>query len=133
MDKNSFLNSLSNTTNAANVWFLKNSKRKNKADWNSHGGLHDSGIGAVYAFFDSSNNCLYVGQTTLKLKERAQVDSSRHYDTEWWPKWETLRFLNISDQTDQIVLEVLLILALSPSWNKKPGPRDVIGMFPDSE
>lgn len=110
-------------------WFFEHATQKNPTDWSSNGQLQDDGTGAVYAFFDGNGSCLYVGQTTQTLKQRANLQTSRHYDTLWWPTWQVLRFVNTPDQTDQLILESLLILALTPAHNTKPAARDIEKMF----
>jgi len=114
---------------AARTWFFASANRRSRSDWDSRDALRDGGQGAVYAFFGSDAVCLYVGQTTCSLKQRALYKTSCHYETDWWALWHELRFVNISDQTDQIVLETMLILALAPIHNSKPRARSITSMY----
>ena len=109
-------------------WFLSRACGHSPDDWNTRGGLNDSRRGAVYAFFGRTGSTLYIGQTGASLKERANYETSRHYDTVWWNKWTKLRFLNIDDETDRLALELLLILSLAPKYNVKPGSRPLAKM-----
>lgn len=124
-------NSIKLASTAAHQWFFANACEKTQTDWDISNALDDSGIGAVYAFFNERGECLYVGQTLQLLKARARLQTSRHLSQSWWPKWRRLRFVNISDRTDQIVLETLLILSLSPKHNTKPAARNIQQMFPE--
>ena len=121
--------SLSSVALDAHNYFSSKAQSKNKVDWDKKGGLNDNGKGAVYAFFSVNGKCLYVGQTTQSLKQRANVKTSKHYDAEWWKKWKTLRFINIENRTDQLILEMLLIIHLEPSYNIKPASRKIADMF----
>ena len=113
----------------AKDWFFEHATQKSRLNWDAKGQLQDNGVGAVYAFFDNSGSCLYVGQTTQTIKQRANVETSRHYSAAWWPDWHVIRFINTQHQTDQLILESLLILALSPSHNSKPAAREIGQMF----
>ncbi len=116
------------TAEKAKRWFLESARRCSPDDWNKRGGLNDSRDGAVYAFFGRQGGTLYVGQTGVSLKERANFETSCHYDTDWWSKWTTLRFLNIDVETDRLALELLLILSLAPKHNVKPCFRPLAEM-----
>ncbi|SRR5260221_9423246 len=113
----------------AREWFFERAIEKEPKDWKARNALGDDGTGAVYAFFGAPNQCLYVGQSTLSLKQRARHPTSRHYDTKWWPHWKRLRFVNISHQTEQLVLEGLLILVLAPCYNSKQAAIPFDKMF----
>ncbi|MGA7540698.1 MAG: hypothetical protein WBW93_18220 [Steroidobacteraceae bacterium] len=116
------------TAEKAKRWFLGRACSRSHGDWDRRGGLSDSRHGAVYVFFDRNGNALYVGQTGASLKERANYETSRHYDTVWWNKWTTLRFLNIGGETDRLALELLLILSLAPNHNVTPCFRPLAEM-----
>ena len=120
--------SISATSKDAAQWFKRNAITKSQSDWAARGRLCDNGTGGVYAFFRGSS-CLYVGQTSQSLKSRASVRTSNHYRTKWWSQWTTVRFVNMSDRTDQLVLEMMLVLALKPTFNEKPGARDLRKIF----
>jgi len=116
------------TAEKAKRWFLARACSRSPGDWNKRDGLSDSGDGAVYAFFGRNGSTLYVGQTGVRLKKRANFETSRHYGTVWWNKWTALRFLNIDVETDRLALELLLILALAPKHNVKPCFRPLAKM-----
>lgn len=132
METQALQKSIQSSADTARAWFLKRAVEKNRIDWETKNGLSDSGVGAVYAFFNENDQCLYIGQTTQSIKSRANIETSRHYDKEWWPSWTKLRFVNIQNQTDQLVIELLLILSLSPQHNSKPSARIINDMFPPS-
>ncbi|WP_200918014.1 GIY-YIG nuclease family protein [Jeongeupia sp. HS-3] len=114
----------------ARDWFFERAIEKTPNDWSRHNSLQDQGIGAIYAFFGDTGQCLYVGQTTQTLKERANLRTSCHYEAPWWDHWTLLRFVNTENQTDQLVIEMLLILALSSEYNSKPAARNIHEMLP---
>ena len=129
MSPEKYVRSLYATADAATEWFRSVATNKTPSEWKKRGSLDDAGTGAVYTFFDAHDGALYVGQTSTSLKKRACYPTSRHYDTQWWKNWKTVRFLNITDETDRFALELLLILGLSPQYNKKPSARDMNDMF----
>ena len=129
MNITTFRKSVRTSTENAYEWFNQRCTKKEKKDWIARDKLDDSGIGAIYAFFDSKGECLYVGQTTQGLKQRANSQKSKHYDSGWWEKWETLKFINLANRSDQIFLETLLIINLQPQYNTKPGAREINKMF----
>jgi len=129
MNTEIFRQAINSTSSVAHDWFSERAIKKTKKDWGLRNALEDQASGAVYAFFGKDGNCLYVGQTTQKLKVRALAQTSRHYKTDWWEKWSTLKFINISDKTDQLVLEMLLIIALEPEYNIKPACRKINQMY----
>ena len=116
------------TAKKAKRWFLAVACTRSRGDWDTRGGLHDSGAGAVYAFLDKRGRTLYVGQTGATLKVRATYETARHYDTVWWSEWTTLRFLNVENETDRLAVELLLILALAPTQNVRPRFRPLAKM-----
>jgi hypothetical protein len=91
--------------------------------------LGDSGKGAVYAYFDKHQGTLYVGQAGRPIKRRMHDELSKHKLAKWWKSWETVRFVQLEDRTDRLTLELLLVLALKPKYNSKPGAREISKMF----
>lgn len=124
-----YVRSLYAAADAATDWFRSVATNKTPTEWKKRGGLDDAGTGAVYAFFGAHDGALYVGQTSTSLKQRALYPTSRHYDALWWKNWRTVRFLNITDETDRLSLELLLILGLLPKHNKKPSARAMNDML----
>ncbi|PMZ05651.1 hypothetical protein C1Y08_27950 [Pseudomonas sp. FW306-02-F02-AA] len=109
--------------------FLSATAPNNRETYFAKGKLGDNGTGAVYAYFDKEGQALYVGVTGRTIKMRQHDQTSPHKKTTWWDRWETVRFIQISSETDRLTLELLLILALKPPHNSKPGPRDFAAMF----
>ncbi len=121
--------SLSKAAADAKDWFCSDAFSKGHEDFLAKGKLGDNGTGAVYAYFDASRAALYIGETSRPIKRRMHDKTSPHKNTEWWKKWTTVRFLQVQNQTDRLTLELLLILALKPKFNSKPGPREFATMF----
>ena len=110
---------------------LASAASKSRDHYFAKGQLGDSGRGAVYAYFASDGSALYVGETGRPIKHRMHDQTSPHKDAEWWSIWTTVRFLQVPHRTDRLSLELLLILALKPTFNSKPGSREFAAMFSD--
>ncbi|WP_153067417.1 hypothetical protein [Steroidobacter cummioxidans] len=102
-----------------------------REEYLARGKLADAGAGAVYAYFAEDGTALYVGEAGRPIKRRMHDKTSPHKSTAWWDSWTSVRFMQITDRTDRLTLELLLILALRPTFNSKPGPRDFAKMFED--
>ena len=109
--------------------FFSNTEPKSRKTYFERGKLGDNGKGAVYAYFSEDGKALYVGQAGRRIKLRQHDQTSPHKSKPWWVNWEAVRFMPVSNETDRITLEHLLIIALKPSYNSKPGPRDIEAMF----
>lgn len=116
------------SSNAKDLFFDK-AKLKTRKQYFAKGKLGDDGNGAVYAYFDRNGQALYVGEAGRPIKRRMHDQTSPHKEAKWWRSWESIRFLQVHDRTDRLALELLLILALRPTHNSKPGPRDISQMF----
>jgi hypothetical protein len=123
--------SLERASSDANAWFSSAAVSKGRNDFFAKGKLGDNGTGAVYAYFDANGEALYVGEASRPIKHRMHDEKSPHKNTVWWESWETVRFVQVQDRTDRLALELLLILALQPPFNSKPGVRGVGAMFPE--
>jgi hypothetical protein len=121
--------SLGKATSDARRWFNAASTPKDRGIYFAHGKLGDNGKGAVYAYFDKDQETLYVGQAGRAIKRRMHDELSKHKLAKWWKSWETVRFVQLEDRTDRLTLELLLILALKPKYNSKPGAREISQMF----
>jgi hypothetical protein len=115
----------------ANAWFCAATSPQGRETYLAKGKLGDDGSGAVYVYFDENNVALYVGEAGRPIKKRMHDQTSPHTTTEWWDSWTSVRFLQIQDRTDRLTLELLLILAMKPKHNSKPGPREFDSMFAD--
>jgi hypothetical protein len=112
----------------AEAWFYVTATDLPRDSFEKRGG--DKGTKkVVYVCCGAEGRALYVGESSLKLKDRARVKTSRHLDAPWWRRWRTVRYLRIDDKTDRLMLEIFLILAMKPAYNSKPGPRDLKQMF----
>jgi hypothetical protein len=89
----------------------------------------DKGEGAVYVYFDADGRALYVGETSRRVKARMHDQTSPHKATVWWPKWQSMRFLTMMSKSDRLVMEMLLIAAMNPEFNVKPGKIDPSNLF----
>ena len=118
----------SRTATSAKVWFEAESELVKKAQFKTTGGLKDAGTGAVYVYF-RNKNVEYVGETSRKVKARMHDVTSPHKKAKWWPTWTHMRFLQISNRTDRLTLELLLVLGYLPKYNEKPGARSADELF----
>lgn len=113
----------------AREWFESETEKITRDEYKNKGGLGDKKTGSVYVYYKQINEVLYVGETGGGVKERTHFPTARHITTDWWDQWKYLRFLPISNQTDRLILELLLILAYKPRYNKKPGTRPIEKLF----
>lgn len=89
----------------------------------------DRGNGAVYVYFDAQDQAVYVGETGRHVKSRLHDQTSAHKNSIWWKTWATMRFLPMSDKSDRLIMETLLITSLNPKHNVKPGQINVAEIF----
>lgn len=99
-----------------------------RSDYSAKGKMPKSNA-VVYAYFDEVGNCLYVGETSRRIKSRMHDERSPHKMAGWWCIWKTVRFIQVINRTDRLLLEFLLILALQPKCNSKPAAREILSMF----
>lgn len=109
--------------------FFASTLPKSREDYFSKGKLGDNGKGAVYVYFAASGEALYVGEASRPIKRQMHDQTSPHTTTAWWAAWGNVRFLQVNNRTDRLTLELLLILALKPVFDSKPGAREFGGMF----
>jgi hypothetical protein len=121
--------SLGASADIARFWFESRTTPKTKATFGAKGRLGDSGIGAVYAYY-SGEAVLYVGQTGRSVKARLHDQTSPHKSKPWWPFWTHIRFVQLADEADRLILEFLLILACAPAHNKKPRSKALVDLLP---
>lgn len=91
--------------------------------------MGDRGNGAVYVYFDAQGQAVYVGETGRHVKSRLHDQTSPHKNSIWWKTWSTMRFLPMSDKSDRLIMETLLITSLNPKHNVKPGQINVAEIF----
>lgn len=108
---------------------MSRAKIRTREQWDAKGQLGDQGNGAVYVFFDAHDRAIYVGESGRTIKSRQHDETSPHKRAPWWPSWTKVGFVPVSDRTDRLTLELLLILGLSPEANEKPGSREINAMF----
>ena len=120
---------LVDSANAAHKWFVAETTAKTFSEYMSKGTLGDAGKGAVYVYFDQDQNALYVGETGRAIKRRMHDKTSPHKGSRWWKKWTHVRLLPMPNRTDRLAMELLLVLALQPPYNTKPGARLASSLF----
>ena len=113
----------------AKAMFFSNTEPKSRHTYFERGKLGDTGKGAVYVYFSPDGKALYVGQAGRHIKLRQHDQTSPHKKKPWWNYWETVRFIAVTNETDRVILETLLIIALRPQYNHKPGAREIEKMF----
>ena len=91
--------------------------------------MGDAGTGAVYAYFNDEGNAIYVGQTGRHVKARLYDQTSPHQQKDWWENWTHMKFIQMPDPMDRLVLEFLLILAYAPIENRKPKAKKIEELF----
>jgi hypothetical protein len=102
---------------------------KSRVEYFAKGQLGDRGSGAVYAYFAVDGAALYVGEASRPIKRRMHDQTSPHKNAAWWQSWTTVRLLGVTDRTDRLAMELLLILVLKPAFNSKPAAREFAAMF----
>ena len=122
-------NSLEQAAMDAKELFFDAASLKSRLEYFAKGQLGDSGDGAVYAYFAPDGAALYVGEAGRPIKRRMHDQTSPHKNAAWWQSWEKVRLLAVTNRTDRLALELLLILALKPAFNSKPAARDFAAMF----
>jgi hypothetical protein len=128
VDANAVVTDLFNAAETTRRWFMANTKPRSPADWDARGALQDWGQGVVYAFFGTNEKALYVGETGRRIKERSHAVTHPYRSQPWWNEWVALRLAPMTYRTDRLAIELLLILALAPTHNKKPGSRPQVRM-----
>jgi excinuclease UvrABC nuclease subunit len=124
MDKREIQDVIRNTSLSTAAWFNDKAVHLSSGEFHKHGSLSqlDNKNGSVYVYL-KKGKALYVGETGGGVKERTHFQTSRHTDTQWWSNWDLIQFLPVTNRTDRLLLELLLILALAPKYNQKPGAR----------
>lgn len=123
------LKNLAATSESAKKWFWDASTKKPRKDFEARGKLGDKGTGSVYVYIGDNEEIIYIGETSRNIKDRQHDEKSPHKKQSWWKDWKEVRFLHVSDRTERITLELLLILQLKPRENTKPGYRELLWMF----
>ena len=88
---------------------------------------NDTGEGCVYVF-ESDTEVLYVGQTGTSLWKRARFETSKHIKKDWWKSVKKIRVCQLANPADRLVLEMLLIVKLKPSINRRPSRGSINDM-----
>lgn len=115
---------------SARVWFEDRTLLICREQFKKKGGLNDAGTGSVYAYFTDEGKAVYVGQTGRSVKARLHDKTSAHKDSQWWSLWNQMRFVQLTDDMDRLVLEFLLILAYAPAENSKPKAKSIDDLLP---
>lgn len=122
--------SIDESSNLARLWFEDRTQPKSREIFDAKGQLGDHGTGAVYVYYASPGIALYVGQTGRKVKSRLHDEKSPHKFKTWWSQWTEMRFVQLNDEMDRLILEFLLILAYAPPYNDKPKAKDLNDLLP---
>lgn len=122
--------SLGTSADIAKLWFEGRTEPKSRAVFDARGQLQDTGEGAVYAYYSKDGAVLYVGQTSRNVKARLHDETSPHKSKPWWAHWSEMRFVQLPDEMDRLILEFMLILAYSPAHNEKPRAKDLNALLP---
>jgi hypothetical protein len=123
--------SVGTSADIARLWFESRTAPKTKEQFEARGQLKDEGSGSVYVYYAADGSALYVGQTGRVVKARLHDQTSPHKKKDWWVTWSEMRFVQLPDEMDRLVLEFLLILAYSPPWNVKPKAKDLGLLLPN--
>ncbi|MDD0841424.1 hypothetical protein [Pseudomonas sp. Gutcm_11s] len=120
---------LKTTAEQAQQWFESQSIVLTKEEFGGRSPKGTSPKCGVYVYYGADAFALYVGQSGRRIKLRLHDQTSPHAQKPWWSNWTDLRFLAIENETDRLVLELLLILAYAPSYNRKPAGVPVDALF----
>jgi hypothetical protein len=115
---------------SARVWFEDRTLLISREQFEKKGGLDDAGTGSVYAYFSADGKAVYIGQTGRSVKARLHDETSAHKNSLWWSQWNHMRFIQLTDDMDRLVLEFLLILAYAPAANSKPKAKSIDDLLP---
>ncbi|MDD5273522.1 MAG: GIY-YIG nuclease family protein [Methylovulum sp.] len=121
--------SIKSSTDLAKIWFESKTTAKDRETFEAKGKLGDTNEGSVYVYYEQNGSALYVGQTSNGIKTRLHHQTSAHKTKLWWTNWTTMRFVQLPDETDRLVLELMLILAYSPRYNIKPKAKNLDTLF----
>jgi hypothetical protein len=127
---NSIREPLRMSVDASKTWFESRTIAFDREAFLFGNKLSDRRRGAVYVYFGPDGAALYVGQTKRAIKARLHDEKSPHKKADWWPHWTHMRFIQLPDLMDRLVLEFLLILAYSPVHNKKPRAKTLNDLLP---
>lgn len=125
----SLKDALSDATNKARAWFEAKSPALHRPEFEQRSKKGESPKCAVYVYYGDDGTALYVGQSKRRIKLRLHDQISPHRLKAWWASWATVRHLTLQDETDRLVLELMLILAYAPPHNRKPAGKDVAALF----
>ncbi len=116
--------SIRQATELAANWYLERTVPITRERFLKRGGIRDDGQGAVYSYHDPEST-LYIGITGHRVKSRLTTPTSPHSQKQWWPLWDEMRFLSMTNRSERETLEYLLILGLAPEFNQKPSAIDL--------
>ena len=123
--------SIGESADVARRWFESRTESKSRKIFEAKDQLGDTREGAVYVYYGQGDAVLYVGQTNRNVKARLHDQTSPHKKQPWWSQWKTMRFVNLPDEMDRLVLEFMLILAYLPLFNEKPKAKNFNELLPD--
>jgi len=118
-------NSVWNAVNKTKLWFDKNAESYNKNIFLNSRIESDNAKGCIYVFYRANGSVLYVGQTGKRLKYRALYSQNNFKNVKWWKMVKTLKFVNVENKADRIILTALLTVELKPTNNHKTLSKDI--------
>lgn len=129
LKRSQFIKILNSSIEAAKDFFHDESEIVTRKVFHERGNAGAHKKCGVYAYCDHNKIPFYIGQTTGSIFARKNFPTSNHTKTPWWDKWENVLCLNIEDESEQRVLEALLILAYNPPGNSKFNGTTLDKMF----
>ncbi len=118
-------NSVWNAAKHSKSWFDKNAESFDRKNFENSRITNDKGDGCVYVFYRSNGAVVYVGQTGKRLKYWTFYREGNHRSKTWWKTVSKVKFVNISNKADRIVLAALLVIELKPKNNSKPSFKEI--------
>lgn len=113
----------------AREWFEKSSLSLTRSEFETRSAKGYGPSTAVYVYYGSDGGALYVGQSGRAIKARLYDATSPHAKTPWWPEWTSMRHLKLPDETERLVLELILIIAYAPPHNTRPAGKRASDLF----
>jgi len=109
----------------AKTWFDKSAESFDRKTFEKVRITNDNGEGCVYVFYRRNGSVVYVGQTGKRLKYWSFYRVGNHRSKSWWKTVGTVKFVNINNKADRIILAALLAIELKPKNNNKPSAKEI--------
>lgn len=85
----------------------------------------DEDKNVIYFFYNTDGDkkeCLYIGETSLTLKDRCYTHSPKEKDRPWFQEGNCVYILQLGENIDDFsrrAVEAVLIASIRPTYNKK--------------